>query len=219
MSWIETDSENYAYYRPLHFLIVFLDDVDGISAFLRDNCESVTLHAGRAIADEADDLLSASRKERQDIQIIARRPNVTVRLSSVGTYVATRDFTKKARGMVDDVYDLLSERKTPILMPWKMVAILLSMVLYWAVAGKVVMSAGVISIVYGPIFYTAMSIAITVFMALFLYRRGRTWLVMRWRRDLTLLGHELQKGSVLALLSALLGGTVTALLTILSLKE
>lgn len=219
MSWIETDSENYAYYRPLHFLIVFLDDIDRISAFLRDNCESVTLHAGTAIADEADDLLSASRKERQDIQIVAKRPNITVRLSSVGTYVATRDFTKKSRGIVDDVYTLLSERKTPILMPWKMAAILLFMILYWVVAGKIVMSAGVLSAVYGPIFYTALALAITVFMALFLYRRGRTWLVTRWRRDLILLGHELQKGSVLALLSALLGGAVTALLTILSLKE
>lgn len=219
MDSIEANSEDYAYHRTLHFIAVFLDDVDGLLAFLRDNCASVELYAGRAIADEADDLLSATRKERRDIKLVAKRPNIVVRLSSAGTYVATKDFTKKSRDIVDDIFDMLGERRVKLLLPWQIVAILVSMALYWAVAGKVVLSEGAISAVTGPIFYTGASLASVISTTQFLYRHGRTWLILRWRRDLTLMSQDLQKSTILALLSALIGGVVTIILTIASIKE
>jgi hypothetical protein len=61
-------------------LRLYLDDVEDVRQLLAERSQTVTLHAGEAVADTADDLKSATDGELADIRITARSPEAEVRL-------------------------------------------------------------------------------------------------------------------------------------------
>src|SRR5581483_9434142 len=101
------------YTRRLRRVVICLDDIDDIVGYLgKENCQNITIRAGKAVVEDGtDDLLSATRKEVGQLLITASDPNIGIRLGSIDAYVATRDSTARARSVVDGAHQLAMDQQ------------------------------------------------------------------------------------------------------------
>ncbi len=107
------DFERGRYERCPGPVRLYLDDVDDLLAFISGRAKRVELLADDAVADTADDLKSATRKELKELEIEARDPRVWVPLHTNRACALTwTEDDAEAKALVDDVYRLLRQRRS-----------------------------------------------------------------------------------------------------------
>lgn len=72
----------------------------------------MTLKAGRARADEAEDLRDATTDELRDVSVTSSEPIIVVELGVNQAVVTTLDGSDAAKALVDDCHALIATRKT-----------------------------------------------------------------------------------------------------------
>lgn len=97
--------------EPLGFVTLYLDDLEILLSYLRANSADVILSAGSAIADEVDDLKSASSEELKRVAIRTVSPAMTVWLSSSNAEVLTTEQSDKAQKLTTGTAALLREHR------------------------------------------------------------------------------------------------------------
>ncbi|MBZ4485958.1 hypothetical protein LQ938_09735 [Microbacterium sp. cx-55] len=95
------------FHERFGFATLYLDDLDAVERYLSTRCESVQIAAGRATADSASDLVSATPKELESLRLETRSPAITVTLAPEHSGVATWEDSDRARTLVRDVSALL----------------------------------------------------------------------------------------------------------------
>lgn len=92
---------------------MYLDDLDDLQRVAGPpRTAGVTLSAGNAEAEAAEDLRDATAKELAKLGLVTREPRIEVRLEKKRANVSTTDDSDGAKALVDDVYGLLAERKS-----------------------------------------------------------------------------------------------------------
>jgi len=100
------------YRRVLGCITLDLTDIENIVRVLREQTAEVRLQAGGATADEAADLTDATTIELHRIVISTLSPTIRVALAIDEATVSTPEETLQAKSLVDDVFYLLSQRKS-----------------------------------------------------------------------------------------------------------
>jgi hypothetical protein len=211
--WIQEALEKYEYVRKLSRIVVYLDDIDDVKIYLEKHCENVCLSAGKATTHDSDDLLSATRKEVWQLCICATKPDVDVAIGVLGAYVGTRDRTKRAADLVDDVYSLLEDRRNPFAWPIFVTVPPVLMLIYWIVAYRSILSEGAFAATTGPIFYSLMTFLPIGFVAHAALQVGNAIVIRRRRRDVLTGRWSLRREVLVGIFIAVASGILTAIFT------
>ncbi|MCJ1687862.1 hypothetical protein [Rathayibacter sp. VKM Ac-2927] len=99
----------YRYSSPLHFVRLFLPDLESVKTHLNQNAGSVTLSAGGATTTTADDLREATPSELKEVAFLATDPHMVVWLNKSFASIDTFEDSDAARALVDSTAGLLRE--------------------------------------------------------------------------------------------------------------
>lgn len=103
----------YRHDERLGFASLYLDDLDALLRHLRGQCERVTLYAGRATADHAEDLLSATPREWETVWIETSQPDLHIALQPNMARLVSFEASESARDIVSTVSTILRDHSSP----------------------------------------------------------------------------------------------------------
>ncbi len=103
------------YSESCGFVTLYTDDIDAIKRYLETRCETVTLAAGRATADEGIDLLGATEAEWSDVRLETKNPSIQVSLLPQAARVLTYEDREEARELVRATASIVREHRSSLL--------------------------------------------------------------------------------------------------------
>lgn len=213
----------FSYSENLHFLRLYIDDLDDVMRVLRDRAEVVVLGAGSATAEEPTDLRGATSDELNGVTIRTENPAIRVWLHQKRASVDTGDSGENSKALVRDVTNMLRQRNAPF------GSYLWRRSVWTGILGLIILACGLFSVTNEP-----QSIALNVLLIVMGLLTGPFLVWINWRASR-------QAGSVQILLksraeartdrssakviawtaigSAFVGGLATAIASILFTKS
>lgn len=108
----KTKPAPFIHRERLGFVRLYLDDLDALLRFIRSHTSGlVVLGAGKATADEAGDLRSATPTELRKVAIVTNEPPTRVSLEFKDASVTTTEDNDAARELVGQIASLLREHR------------------------------------------------------------------------------------------------------------
>ena len=92
-----------AYSRSAGFVHLYLDDLETLVRYIGDHCDSLTIGAGHALAEEPRDLIGATKDELDRLTIQTAEPAVRVVLNKQFAGASTLEDSDQARALVDGI--------------------------------------------------------------------------------------------------------------------
>lgn len=115
----KTKPAPFVHRERVGFVRLYLDDLDALLRFMRSHTSGlVVLGAGKATADEAGDLRSATPAELRKVAIVTNEPPTHVSLELKDASVTTTEDNDAARELVGQIASLLREHRRWAGGPW-----------------------------------------------------------------------------------------------------
>lgn len=210
----KTVEEPFEYARGLGPLRLYLDDIADLHQLLIPRCGRVVFSARSAVADDAEDLRSATNDELMHIGFTTTEPRLTVWLYRQKAKAAAREDTSEARALVDDIAGLLAPRRSAR-------AFLRAMHMLNAIglAGLLLLAVVIFrrpDSIGGPIMFAVMCLALYVMVASTVRGTGATSIVLRRRHEERTMSSTTRTTVITALVTALVTAPVAVAITLIS---
>jgi hypothetical protein len=175
----KTKPAPFSLVESVGFVQFYIDDLDTLIRFVRSNATGlVVVGAGRATADEAEDLRSATPEELRSVTVVSEKPSFAIVLHEKQAVVTTTEDSDAARDLVSRTASLVRGHRRGATGPvarsfgWAILGLLVAALLAASAVAQVTQGSGAawVSIVVAVI-YVSMSLALSIIV--WRWRKGR----------------------------------------------